>query len=57
MNPSNLLLFWKILAISLFVSAISCVYFNNWALGYILGLCYNYVMFEVLTTYSEKNDK
>lgn len=55
MNQFNLLILWKILAISLFVLAICCVYYDLVKLGFIFALCYNYVMFEVLTTYSENH--
>lgn len=50
-------LFWKVISITLFVLAICCVYYNNWKLGFIFGLSYNYVMFEVLTTFSEEKNK
>lgn len=56
MKESKLILFWKILAVGLFISAICCLHYDLWKLGSILSLSYNYVMFEVLTTYVESQN-
>jgi hypothetical protein len=55
MNQFSLLVIWKILAITLFLLAICCVYYDFFKLAFIFGLCYNYVMFEVITTHTENN--
>ncbi len=54
---NRLLLLWKILAIGLFILSVSSFFFDNYKWGFIFLICYNYIMFEVITTHVEEGGK